>query len=80
MVQAKILVVEDEVIVARTIASQLTQLGYTVVGTASSGTTAIAKASQSQPDLVLMDVMLKGQMASRLPVRFAVNTIFRSFF
>jgi len=62
MVQAKILVVEDEVIVARTIANQLMQLGYTVVGTASSGTAAIDKANSTQPDLVLMDVMLKGEM------------------
>ncbi|HEY9647454.1 MAG TPA: ATP-binding protein [Chroococcidiopsis sp.] len=62
MVQAKILVVEDEIIVARTIASQLTQLGYTVVGIASSGRVAIDKANSSQPDLVLMDVVLKGDM------------------
>lgn len=62
MVQAKILVVEDEVIVARTIASQLTQLGYVVVGTASSGAAAIDKANSTQPDLVLMDVVLKGEM------------------
>jgi PAS domain S-box-containing protein len=61
MVQAKILVVEDEVIVARTIANQLTQLGYTVVGTASSGSVAINKAN-THPDLVLMDVVLKGEM------------------
>jgi PAS domain S-box-containing protein len=62
MIQAKILVVEDEVIVARTIASQLTQLGYAVVGTASSGAAAIDRANRTQPDLVLMDVMLKGEM------------------
>ncbi|PZV07454.1 MAG: hybrid sensor histidine kinase/response regulator [Leptolyngbya sp.] len=62
MGQAKILVVEDEIIVARTITNQLTQLGYTVVGTASSGAAAIAKAASTQPDLVLMDVVLKGEM------------------
>jgi len=62
MVQAKILVVEDEIIVARTIASQLEDLGYTVVGVASSGSVAINNAKSSQPDLVLMDVMLKGEM------------------
>ena len=62
MVQAKILVVEDEVIVARTIANQLTQLGYTVVGRASSGVDAIQKANSMRPDLVLMDVVLKGEM------------------
>ncbi|MEH2181565.1 hybrid sensor histidine kinase/response regulator [Nostoc sp.] len=62
MGQARILVVEDEVIVARTIASQLSQLGYIVTGTASSGKIAIAKASETQPELVLMDIILKGDM------------------
>ncbi|MEH2327469.1 MAG: ATP-binding protein [Nostoc sp.] len=62
MAQARILVVEDEVIVARTIASQLRQLGYIVTGTASSGKVAIAKAWETQPELVLMDIILKGEM------------------
>jgi PAS domain S-box-containing protein len=62
MGQARILVVEDEVIVARTIASQLSQLGYTVTGTASSGKIAVAKASETQPELILMDIILKGEM------------------
>jgi len=61
-VQAKILVVEDEIIVARTIANQLTQLGYMVVGIASSGVAAIEKSTSTQPDLLLMDVVLKGEM------------------
>jgi PAS domain S-box-containing protein len=58
----KILVVEDEVIVAKTIAGQLQQLGYTVVDTASSGLAAIAKAAETRPDLILMDIVLKGEM------------------
>jgi len=62
MGQARILVVEDEVIVARTIASQLSQLGYIVAGTASSGKVAIAKAREIKPELVLMDIILKGEM------------------
>ncbi|MBH8564412.1 response regulator [Nostoc sp. CENA67] len=62
MYQVRILVVEDEVIVARTIASQLNQLGYIVTGTASSGKVAIAKASETKPELVLMDIILKGEM------------------
>jgi PAS domain S-box-containing protein len=62
MSPVKILVVEDEVIVARTIASQLNQLGYMVTGTASSGKVAIAKASETKPELVLMDIILKGEM------------------
>lgn len=62
MEQVRILVVEDEVIVARTIASQLNQLGYTVIGTASSGRVAIAKALDAKPELVFMDIILKGEM------------------
>ncbi|MCG6138391.1 MAG: ATP-binding protein [Nostoc sp. LLA-1] len=62
MGQVRILVVEDEVIVARTIASQLNQLGYMVTGTASSGKVAISKAWETKPELVLMDIILKGDM------------------
>ncbi|OUL37825.1 hybrid sensor histidine kinase/response regulator [Nostoc sp. T09] len=62
MVQVRVLVVEDEVIVARTIASQLNQLGYIVTGTASSGKVAIAKALETKPEIVLMDIILKGDM------------------
>ncbi|OYE01973.1 hybrid sensor histidine kinase/response regulator [Nostoc sp. 'Peltigera membranacea cyanobiont' 232] len=81
MGQARILVVEDEVIVARTIASQLSQLGYIVTGTASSGKVAIAKASETQPELVLMDIILKGEMdgiatASKIREQLDVPVIF----
>jgi PAS domain S-box-containing protein len=62
MEQVRILVVEDEVIVARTIANQLNQLGYMVAGKASSGEVAIAKALETKPQLVLMDIILKGNM------------------
>lgn len=62
MVQVRVLVVEDEVIVARTIASQLNQLGYIVTGTASSGKVAIAKVLETKPEIVLMDIILKGEM------------------
>lgn len=62
MAPPKILVVEDEVIVAKTIVGQLKQLGYTVADTASSGVAAIAKAVETQPDLILMDIVLKGEM------------------
>ncbi|MBD2253495.1 hybrid sensor histidine kinase/response regulator [Nostoc parmelioides] len=62
MEPVKILVVEDEVIVARTIASQLNQLGYIVIGTASSGKAAIAKAIETRPELVFMDIILKGEI------------------
>ncbi|MEH1943964.1 MAG: ATP-binding protein [Nostoc sp.] len=81
MGQARILVVEDEVIVARTIASQLSQLGYIVTGTASSGKVAIAKAWETQPELILMDIILKGEMdgiatASKIREQLDVPIIF----
>ncbi|MDP5337322.1 MAG: ATP-binding protein [Nodularia sp. (in: cyanobacteria)] len=62
MDHVRILVVEDEVIVARTIANQLNQLGYMVTGKASSGAVAIALALETKPQLVLMDIILKGDM------------------
>ncbi|MDD1413109.1 response regulator [Dolichospermum sp. ST_con] len=59
---AKILIVEDEVIVARNIASQLNQLGYIVTGKVSSGQAAISQAADNKPDLILMDIVIKGDM------------------
>ena len=60
--QVRILVVEDETIVALDLKNSLKMLGYDVVGTACSGEEAIAKADQTRPDLVLMDIILKGKM------------------
>lgn len=59
---AKILVVEDESIVAMDIRKRLTRLGYEVAGTASSGENAVEMATLTHPNLVLMDIMLKGEM------------------
>jgi PAS domain S-box-containing protein len=59
---AKILVVEDEIIVARTIASQLNQLGYIVTGKASSGKAAMNQIAETKPDLILMDIIIKGDI------------------
>ena len=81
MEQVRILVVEDEVIVARTITNQLNQLGYTVIGRASSGEVAIAKALESKPELILMDVILKGDIdgitaASQIREQLDIPVIF----
>ena len=62
MVPAKILVVEDETIVARDIQQSLTRLGYDVPTTATTGEEAIRKAKEINPDLIIMDIVLKGQM------------------
>ncbi|HWI55575.1 MAG TPA: response regulator, partial [Bacillota bacterium] len=62
MARAKILVVEDETIVAMDIERGLRGLGYEVVGTAGTGQRAIKLAEQQRPDLVLMDIRLQGAM------------------
>lgn len=59
---AKILIVEDENIVARDIAGSLQALGYTVCDIAATGEEAIKKAQRHSPDLILMDIKLEGEM------------------
>ena len=59
---AKILIVEDEQIVAVDIESTLQRLGYQVVGAAASGEDACRMAVALEPDLVLMDVRIEGPM------------------
>lgn len=62
MSSSKVLVVEDEGIIAMDIRRQLEDFGYQVVATAFSGGQAITLAEQHKPDLVLMDIVLKGDM------------------
>jgi two-component system cell cycle sensor histidine kinase/response regulator CckA len=57
----RILVVEDERIVARDLQMTLESQGYTVTGVAASSDEAIASATAAMPDLVLMDVHIKGE-------------------
>jgi len=60
MTSKTILVVEDERMIAEDILESLSELGYQVPVTAATGPDALAKAIQYKPDLVLMDIMLKG--------------------
>src|SRR6185369_7247238 len=60
--QKRILIVEDEKIVARDLALTLEELGYAVSGTAESSKEAIGNATLAPPDLVLMDLGLKGDV------------------
>lgn len=59
---SRILIVEDESIVAMDIQRRLERMSYTVVGTASAGEEAIDAAGRLCPDLVLMDIKLKDGM------------------
>jgi DNA-binding LytR/AlgR family response regulator len=62
MAGTNVLVVEDEKIVSKDIQLSLKKLGYNVVGTADTGEMAIQEALDKKPDIVLMDIMLKGTM------------------
>lgn len=63
MSKTNILIVEDESIVAKDIAQSLKKLGYHVIDTVNSGEAAVLVADEKKPDLVLMDIMLKGEMS-----------------
>ena len=62
MKKAKILIVEDESIVAKDIQVTLEKLGYDVVGTIAEGEKVLDIVKDKTPDLILMDIMLKGKM------------------
>lgn len=62
MSKTNVLVVEDESIVSKDIQHSLKKLGYNVVGAAATGEKAIELANETKPDVVLMDIMLKGDM------------------
>lgn len=62
MANEKILIVEDERIVAEDIKIRLTSMGYQVVGISVTGENAIAQAREKHPDFILMDIKLKGEM------------------
>ncbi len=63
MSKTNILIVEDESIIAKDIQQSLKKLGYSVMGICSTGEEAIRSTEELQPDLVLMDIMLKGDMS-----------------
>jgi len=80
-----ILVVEDERIVARDLQRSLTDLGYSVPVTAASADQAITLATEHCPDLVLMDIRIKGkrdgiETASILRKRFDVPIVYLTAF
>ncbi len=84
-IKAKVLVVEDEAIVARDIAQQLANMGYDPVGIAASGAQAVALVADLKPDLVLMDIQLAGPLdgiatAQAIRSRFAVPAVFLTAF
>ena len=79
--EIKIMIVEDEIITAKSEKLSLEGLGYTVSATVTSGEEAVKKAEEDKPDLVLMDIELKGEMdgieaAGIIRTRFDIPSIF----
>jgi len=62
MTKARILITEDERIVAEDLRFTLEQLGYTIVGSVATGEEAVEQAKKTAPDLILMDIFLAGEM------------------
>jgi PAS domain S-box-containing protein len=62
MIKRKILIVEDEAILALDLKAQLEAMGYSVVGVVASGDMALKEADRHLPDLVLMDVKINGSI------------------
>jgi len=60
--EAKIMVVEDEAVIAMRLQQMLTTMGYNVVGVSYSGEEALENARRFRPDLILMDIMLPGKL------------------
>ena len=76
-----ILIVEDESIVALDIQDKVERLGYNVLAVVSSGEKAIEEVKKFQPDLILMDIVLKGEIdgietAGKIRAHFDIPVIY----
>jgi|GEM_PF-5698504 len=81
MADARIMIVEDEAVAAIHLEQQLTRLGYRIFSTADTGPKALAGLKEDQPDLILMDIKLKGpldgiQLATRIQQDHDIPIIF----
>ena len=81
MQEQKVLIVEDENIVAMDLSRRLSKLGYTVVGTAPSGKRALELVESRGPNIILMDIHIKGtedgiEVANRINELYQIPIIF----
>ncbi|WP_026450422.1 LytR/AlgR family response regulator transcription factor [Aequorivita capsosiphonis] len=77
----KILIVEDEMVIAANISLQLTELGYEVIGVLPRGEEALSHIEIEQPDIILMDIRLKGELdgidtANLIHLKYCIPIIF----
>ena len=81
MTAARVLIAEDESLIAEELRDRLRRMGWTVTAVVNSGEDAIARAEQTFPHLVLMDIDLKGMVdgiaaASTIRERFGIPTVY----
>lgn len=83
--KARIMVVEDEAVISMEIQDRLARMGHSVCGTAASGDEAVSVATAKRPDLILMDVHLRGevdgvQTAQKIHDRIEIPVIYLTAF
>lgn len=83
--QLRIVIVEDEAIIALALKQALTSLGHDVCAMATNAKGAIEAVEQHRPDVVLMDIMLQGEedgisAAQTIWFRFRIRSLFMSAF
>ena len=83
MKDKRVLIVEDESIPALELKYQVENMGCKVVGTARTGEKAVEAAVETRPDVILMDIRLKGEMdgieaARHIRARFGTRSAFLS--
>jgi signal transduction histidine kinase len=81
MTKTRVMVVEDERIVALNLERRLTKLGYEISSLATSGSQALQAIERDKPDVVLMDVNIEGEIdgietASRIPNAYNIPVIY----
>ena len=81
MIPAKVLIVEDERVVALHLKQQLLRLGYQVPAIATSGDQALKQIGDHQPDAILIDIHLEGDVdgietSARIPVELQIPVIY----
>ena len=81
MTETRVLVVEDERIVALNLKQRLVRLGYEVTGMAPSGAKALAEIERTRPDVILMDINIEGDIdgietTSRIPTEYHTPVIY----
>lgn len=85
MSKARIFIIEDEQVIALDISNSLTALDYEIAGQTDCGEDAVNQVGKLRPDLILMDISLKGEMdgieaATQIWTRFDIPIIFLTAF